>query len=485
MLIRPTSGLDDPDEALVRAEREVGPQQPIERQRVHRRLAQVPQRQHVVVAHRPQPAPCRAETELSYPARPLLELLPLTVDLSKPELLAEDRGGNGITGGTARDPHNGLVEHPLPEELATSGTSRGHHVPPGDHHTLSSPFQRGVHHHPRSPQALPIAGAPDGDLAAVALVAARDQQERAMRGLLRLQRGDRFAVRAGGKWAAIVEAKYVHRPGVVPDCHPDSVGVHGGRGDPSGQGEGSKLSACWRIPKREGTILAADDDQTPIGKEGQKGDLRGRRDLEEQARSTGIKSPQHRVRLRSLEAPHRLEGRVRRQLREQWVERQGSGLHAEGAPEPLILEALTGGDELHDQWVELGAACALQGLRLAQLIAAVEDARVEAAVPPDEQIERLRVERRVSDALSGLPETERRVVELHYYEELSGSRPVGSRRRAVAARSLDDPNDRALRAPRAGKERRLHAPALGGVELGPMLGPIEFDERSKLKKIGP
>jgi len=43
----------------------------------------------------------------------------------------------------------------------------------------------------------------------------------------------------------------------------------------------------------------------------------------------------------------------------------------------------------------------------------------ESALHPDEEIERHRVAERVSAALSGLPETERRVVELHYYEELS------------------------------------------------------------------
>jgi RNA polymerase sigma factor FliA len=43
----------------------------------------------------------------------------------------------------------------------------------------------------------------------------------------------------------------------------------------------------------------------------------------------------------------------------------------------------------------------------------------EALPPPDEEVERQRVEKRVSDALSALPETERKVVELYYYEELS------------------------------------------------------------------
>jgi RNA polymerase sigma factor for flagellar operon FliA len=45
----------------------------------------------------------------------------------------------------------------------------------------------------------------------------------------------------------------------------------------------------------------------------------------------------------------------------------------------------------------------------------------ESAPHPDEQIERHRLAERVAAALSGLPETERRVVELHYYEELSFS----------------------------------------------------------------
>jgi RNA polymerase sigma factor for flagellar operon FliA len=43
----------------------------------------------------------------------------------------------------------------------------------------------------------------------------------------------------------------------------------------------------------------------------------------------------------------------------------------------------------------------------------------ESALHPDEEIERHRVAERVTAALSALPETERRVVELHYYEELS------------------------------------------------------------------
>jgi RNA polymerase sigma factor for flagellar operon FliA len=45
----------------------------------------------------------------------------------------------------------------------------------------------------------------------------------------------------------------------------------------------------------------------------------------------------------------------------------------------------------------------------------------ESAPDPDEEIERHRLAERVAAALSGLPETERRVVELHYYEELSFS----------------------------------------------------------------
>jgi RNA polymerase sigma factor for flagellar operon FliA len=43
----------------------------------------------------------------------------------------------------------------------------------------------------------------------------------------------------------------------------------------------------------------------------------------------------------------------------------------------------------------------------------------EAMLLADEEIDRLHVERRVVDALKGLPEAERKVVELHYYEELS------------------------------------------------------------------
>lgn len=43
----------------------------------------------------------------------------------------------------------------------------------------------------------------------------------------------------------------------------------------------------------------------------------------------------------------------------------------------------------------------------------------ESAPLPDEEIERHRVAERVAAALSALPETERRVVELHYYEDLS------------------------------------------------------------------
>jgi RNA polymerase sigma factor for flagellar operon FliA len=45
----------------------------------------------------------------------------------------------------------------------------------------------------------------------------------------------------------------------------------------------------------------------------------------------------------------------------------------------------------------------------------------ESALHPDEEIERHRVAERVAAALSSLPETERKVVELHYYEELSFS----------------------------------------------------------------
>jgi RNA polymerase sigma factor (sigma-70 family) len=45
----------------------------------------------------------------------------------------------------------------------------------------------------------------------------------------------------------------------------------------------------------------------------------------------------------------------------------------------------------------------------------------ESAPDPDDQIERHRIAARVTAALSSLPETERRVVELHYYEELSFS----------------------------------------------------------------
>ena len=45
----------------------------------------------------------------------------------------------------------------------------------------------------------------------------------------------------------------------------------------------------------------------------------------------------------------------------------------------------------------------------------------ESAPHPDEEVERHRVAERVAAALSALPEVERRVVELHYYEELSFS----------------------------------------------------------------
>lgn len=45
----------------------------------------------------------------------------------------------------------------------------------------------------------------------------------------------------------------------------------------------------------------------------------------------------------------------------------------------------------------------------------------EAAPHPDEEVERHRLAERVATALSALPEIERRVVELHYYEELSFS----------------------------------------------------------------
>jgi RNA polymerase sigma factor for flagellar operon FliA len=45
----------------------------------------------------------------------------------------------------------------------------------------------------------------------------------------------------------------------------------------------------------------------------------------------------------------------------------------------------------------------------------------ESAPDPDDEIERRRIAARVAAALSALPETERRVVELHYYEELSFS----------------------------------------------------------------
>jgi len=43
----------------------------------------------------------------------------------------------------------------------------------------------------------------------------------------------------------------------------------------------------------------------------------------------------------------------------------------------------------------------------------------ESALHPDDEIERQRLAARVASALSALPEVERRVVELHYYEDLS------------------------------------------------------------------
>lgn len=62
-------------------------------------------------------------------------------------------------------------------------------------------------------------------------------------------------------------------------------------------------------------------------------------------------------------------------------------------------------------------------------------------------------------------------------------------RRAITARSLDDQDDGALRPPRPGPERDVHAPARGDdvdvLASGPMLGPIERGNRSELEKTGP
>lgn len=43
----------------------------------------------------------------------------------------------------------------------------------------------------------------------------------------------------------------------------------------------------------------------------------------------------------------------------------------------------------------------------------------ESASDPDEEIERQRLAARIATALSSLPDVERRVVELHYYDDLS------------------------------------------------------------------